>query len=72
MSFFAKPGFVFSDRVLKNGDFSVVINSGTDDEYDIVYKAEIKEKDGVSLIKLTFDRKYTRDELKNIVVKFGV
>lgn len=72
MSFFAKPGFVFSDRVLKNGDFSVVINSGTDDEYDIVYKAEIKEKDGISLIKLTFDRKYTRDELKNIVVKFGV
>lgn len=63
----AKEGFVFSDRVVNSGDYSVVI--GNDD--DITYKAEILERDSRSVLKITYDKKYSRDELKNVKLKFG-
>lgn len=67
----AKEGYVFSDKILAKGDYSVNINANTDDEYDIAYKAEILERDARSVLKITYDKKYTKDELKNIDVKFG-
>lgn len=63
----AKEGFVFSDRVVNNGDYSVVIGN----DNDITYKTEILERDSRSVLKITYDKKYSRDELKNVKLKFG-
>ena len=68
----AKEGYTFSEMILNKGDYSVIVGANTDDENDITYKGEILERDGRSVLKITYDRKYTKDELKNITVKFGV
>lgn len=63
----AKEGFVFSDRVVNGGDYSVVIGN----DNDITYKAEILKRDSRSVLKITYDKKYSREELKNVQLKFG-
>ena len=63
----AKEGFVFSDRVTNSGDYSVVIG----DNKDIAYKAEILERESRSVLKITYDKKYSRDMLKNVKLKYG-
>lgn len=63
----AKEGFVFSDRVTNSGDYSVVIG----DNKDITYKAEILERESRSVLKITYDKKYSRDMLKNVKLKYG-
>lgn len=63
----AKEGFAFSSRIINNGDYSVTVK----DDKDITYKAEILERDSRSVLKITYDKKYNKDELKNITVKFG-
>ena len=63
----AKEGFTFSDRVVNNGDYSVVVG----DNNDITYKAEILERDSRSVLKITYDKKYSQEELKNMKLKYG-
>ncbi len=63
----AKEGFTFSDRVVNNGDYSVVVG----DNNDITYKAEILERESRSVLKITYDKKYSQDELKNMKLKYG-
>lgn len=67
----AKAGFAFSDRVTDDGDYSLVINEGAKDEREISYKSQIIKKDGVSVLKITFDKKYKRSELEKLSLKFG-
>lgn len=64
----AKDGYEFSDTVIKTGDYSVTINTDSDDEYDISYSVELKNK---KTLKITFDKKYTQKELGEINIKFG-
>lgn len=62
----AKEGYTFSSRVLDKGDYSLTVNGR-----DIAYNAEILEKEEKSVLKITYDKKYNKDEIKNIEIKFG-
>lgn len=67
----AKEGYSFSELMLKNGEYRVIMNPGTDNEYNIEYTGEIKTVKGRSVLKIVFDRTYNRFDLNGMVVKFG-
>lgn len=67
----AKEGYTFSELVLKNGQYCVIMHPGTDHAYYIEYTAEIKNVNGRSVLFIPFEKKFNRVELDGIVVKFG-
>ena len=49
-----------------------VINEPVEIDYkDITYKAEILERESRSVLKITYDKKYSREMLKNVKLKYG-
>jgi hypothetical protein len=67
----AKSGFSFDNGARKNGDFSVVINRGSDTEYDIAYTAKIMEINGVEVLRISFDKSYPQSEVHSIEINYG-
>ena len=65
----AKSDCTFSSDVAESPDFSVIINKGTDKEYDIAYTAKLNNSN--SVLTITFDRSYARDEIETIEINFG-
>jgi hypothetical protein len=67
----AKDGCSFDSKSAKKGEFSVIINSGTDDQYDIAYTAKISTSGKNEVLKITFDKSYPKDEIKTIDINYG-
>lgn len=68
----AKEGYKFSSNVADKGNFSVTINNGDDEQIDISYTCSVKTVDSKSTLVITLDRNYSKSELKNMVLKYGV
>ncbi|MBO5494921.1 MAG: hypothetical protein J5964_04275 [Eubacterium sp.] len=66
----AFPNYTYSDRVLQNGVFSVVIDDGNGTR-QIDYTCVEGTKNGRSTLTITFDKTYNKDELKDMRIKFG-
>lgn len=65
----AGDGCVFSSKIANSPDFSVVINKGQKDEYDIAYTATLDSTKTV--LTINFDRGFNSDEIKTIEINFG-
>lgn len=65
----AKDGYVFDSETAKKNEFSVTINKGTDEEYEISYLAELSA-DGKTL-KINFDKTYPQNAVKTVDISFG-
>lgn len=63
----AKQGCTFDTSVLEKGEYSVIINEGTKDEYDIAYNTEVSD----NILKINFDKTYSTNEIKGLSVNFG-
>lgn len=64
----AKANCTFDINAIENGDYSVIINAGTDNEYDIAYNTELNG----NVLRINFDKTYSTDEIKELSVNFGV
>ena len=67
----AKSGFSFDNGVFANGEYSVIINDGDADSYDIAYTASVMQVNGVNVLKINFDRAYSRSEIRSIEINYG-
>lgn len=67
----AKAGFTFDSGVFSEGEYSVIINDGRKDSFDIAYTASIMEVNGAQVLKITFDRAYSRSEIRMIEINYG-
>lgn len=65
----AKDGCRFNSEAAQTGMFSVIINKGTEDEYEIAYNAVLNETGTV--LKINFDKTYDEDELQSIDISYG-
>ncbi len=63
----AKQGCTFDTSVIEKGEYSVVINQGTENEYDIAYNTEVSG----NVLKINFDKTYSTEEIKELSVNFG-
>ncbi len=63
----AKQGCTFDISVIEKGEYSVVINQGTENEYDIAYNTEVSG----NVLKINFDKTYSTEEIKELSVNFG-
>lgn len=68
----AKDGYTFSQTIADSGKFSVLINSGEDNEYDISYSCSVSNKNNSSTLTIKFDKTYDKEDFGNITIKFGV
>jgi hypothetical protein len=68
----AKSGYSFSKNIESSGKYSVIINSGTDNEMDISYSCSVNTTDGSSILTITFDKTYNKDDFDNVEIKFGI
>ena len=67
----AKNGFTFAEQNVENGDYSIVINRGSDNEYDIAYTAKILEVNGTQVLRISFDKSYAQSEVHAVEINFG-
>ena len=67
----AKSGFNFDDGARRSGDFSVIINKGTENEYDIAYTAKIIDINGAEVLRISFDKSYPQSEIESIEINYG-
>jgi len=70
----AKSGCTFDKSILNKSEYSVIINKGTDKEYEISYTSEITEKGKKKrqeVLRIYFDRAYARDEIDSILITYG-
>lgn len=67
----AKAGSTFDKDSAGKGEFSVIINEGTDDEYDIAYTAAVSKKGNNEVLKITFDKSYPKKEIKSVSINYG-
>lgn len=67
----AKAGFSFDNGVYGEGEYSVIINSGSKNGVDIAYTATIMEVNGAQVLRIAFDRTYSRDEISTIEINYG-
>ena len=67
----AKDGFNFDDGARRRGDFSVIINKGSDVQYDIAYTAKLMEINGEEVLTITFDKAYPQSEIHTIEINYG-
>lgn len=71
MELTSKDGYSFDEQAAKNGEFSVVINKGAKDEFDISYTAQVIKNKNNQILKITFDKKYPQSEINSISVNLG-
>lgn len=67
----AKSGCSFDRQAAASGEFSVIINEGKDDEYDIAYSASVSVKNNIEVLKIIFDKSYPRKEIKSVTINYG-
>ena len=68
---FAKKGCKFSNSADKS-EFSVIINDGQSDSFDISYTAQVTvNSKGNEVLRIYFDKKYPQSEIKTIQVIYG-
>ena len=65
----AAAGYTFSADPAKKGDFSVTINKGEKDEYEISYTAKISED--LSVVRINFDKTYSHNSVNSIELNYG-
>ncbi len=65
----ARSGSTFSEATANSPEFSVIINKGTDNQFDIAYTCEVNE--ALDTLTITFDQTYAREEIETIEVNFG-
>ncbi|MCR5208483.1 MAG: hypothetical protein K6C14_08415 [Eubacterium sp.] len=65
----AKDGYTFDKETADKGEFSLIINKGAKDEYDIAYTAELS--DGGKTLKINYDKTYSQSDIKKIDISFG-
>lgn len=65
----AKNGCTFDDEATSKGEYSVIINKGTDSEYEISYAAALGN-DGKTLT-ISFDKTYPQSAVKTVDISFG-
>jgi hypothetical protein len=63
----AKSGCSFDKQSANKGEFSVIINKGTDDEYEISYTASVTD----NVLKIKFDKSYPKSEIKSVYITYG-
>lgn len=68
----AKTGYTFSQRMADKGTYSVILNSGEKDEADISYTCSIKTDAASSVLTITFDKSYDKEDFDKVLIKFGV
>jgi hypothetical protein len=68
----ASDGFKFAKDSVQTGEYSVTINEGTDDEYEISYSAEIKQGKSGEVLRINFDKSYPKKEIKTIHINYGI
>ena len=67
----AKDGFSFDNGARKRGEYSVIINRGTDYEYDIAYTSKLMQINGAEVLRITFDKAYPQSEIHSIEINYG-
>lgn len=65
----AAEGASFVAKPAETGEFSVIINSGTDTETDIAYTAALDASG--SVLTIHFDKAYAREEMKSLQISYG-
>lgn len=67
----SKSGYEFAQNNIDNGSYSVIINEGKDNEFDISYTASIRASGNKQILKITFDKSYPKSEIKTVKINFG-
>lgn len=67
----AKADCTFDRKAASSGEFSVIINEGTQDECDIAYTASVSKSGSNEVLKITFDKSYPRNEIKSVKINYG-
>lgn len=67
----AKPGMEFAKASAEKGEFSVIMNAGFKSECDIAYTATIREEEALQVLRINFDKKYSKNELKSITINYA-
>ena len=65
----AKDGYTFDEETAKKGEYSVTINKGRDNEYEISYTAEVSADK--KTLKINFDKTYPRNKVGTVSISFG-
>lgn len=68
----AKDGYTFSQRMADKGAYSVILNSGENDEVDISYTCSVKTDTKASTLTINFDKSYDKEDFDKVLIKFGV
>lgn len=63
----AKDNCTFDENALKKGEYSVIINQGTQNQYDIAYNTELNG----NVLKINFDKTYSPEEINELIVNYG-
>lgn len=67
----AKKSISFSNSA-SSGEFSVIINSGSKNEYEISLSGSVsKNKAGKEVLKINFDKAYPQSEINSIIINYG-
>ncbi len=67
----AKAGCSFDTGARKRGEYSVVINRGSDSAYDIAYDAKVMEINGAEVLRIRFDKSYPQNEIHTVEINYG-
>ncbi len=69
----AKDGYTFSQRVIDSGTFTITIEGDDGSSRQIDNTCEIStDKNGKSVLTMTFDTTYDKETLQTLRIKFGV
>lgn len=68
----AKKGYTFSQTIAESGKFSVTVNSGEKNEYDISYSCSVKTENNTGTLTIKFDKTYDKEDFDKVLIKFGV
>lgn len=68
----AKKGYTFSTHVADSGNFSVTINNGDKNAYDISYTCSVKTDKQASTLTIKFDKTYDKEDFNKVLIKFGI
>ncbi len=61
----------FDESLIKGGNYSVTINKGKSNEYEISYTAAVTKKNNKSILTINFDKDYSKSEISTITINLG-
>ncbi len=71
---YAKSGYTFDKNAAETGDFKIVINEETapsSKQYEISYKANITQEDGVEVLTIDFEHDYPQDFYQSLTIYYN-